>query len=184
MAILTENDGRFLVVAGHYVLALQREGATALVPVAFKTLDALAQEALHVTRLHCGWRHSSEYVVGALSSNGKFLDLADLVKFGSRLRNEQWAAHRFEGYRHRSGPVPGIRCHRASSRYSRRYMRRIETTSERRQAASVLPCEGEVPARAARNASNLPDTRDEAWRLVERSWKSQHKGRKAWDRVA
>ena len=77
-----------------------------------------------------------------------------------------------------SGPVPGIRKRRGGPAH----FRHPATTPEARLNAMLLPGEGEVSARRARCGANLPDSWDERVRSVEKSWKSQHQGRKAWDR--
>jgi len=78
----------------------------------------------------------------------------------------------------RLGPVPGTRKRRGGPAC----FRQPATTQEIRLNAMVLPVEGEVSARRARCATNLPDSWQEQVRSVERNWKSQHQGRKAWDR--
>jgi hypothetical protein len=74
------------------------------------------------------------------------------------------------------GPVRGIRKRRGGFRW----FRTIHTSQEKRIHALVLNDEGEVPARAARSAKNLPTAWDDFLRVPQRSWKKQSKARKQW----
>jgi hypothetical protein len=74
------------------------------------------------------------------------------------------------------GPVRGIRKRRGGFRW----FRTINTSQEMRIHALVLNDEGEVPARAARSAKNLPTAWDDFLRVPLRSWKKQSKARKQW----
>ncbi|KWT98125.1 hypothetical protein APY03_0796 [Variovorax sp. WDL1] len=70
----------------------------------------------------------------------------------------------------------GIRKWRGGPTY-----RNCATMAQRRQNAAWHPEEGEVECRATRRDAYLFHSWDGRPRGVERSWKSQHKGRKAWD---
>lgn len=114
----------------------------------------------------------------ALSPRGKEMNMAELQAWGATVssRRSPWCEQ--YGYVRRCGPVHGI--HKwgrggPSNRASR-------TQRERRDNAFVLAQEGEIRARAARCGSHIPDSWDEKPRCLERNWKSQHKGRKSWDR--
>lgn len=114
----------------------------------------------------------------ALSPHGKEMNMAELVAWGATVSRGRSPWCKQYGYVRRCGPVHGI--HKwgrggPSNRASR-------TQQERRNNACVLTEEGEVSARAARCGSHVPDSWDEKPRCLERNWKSQHKGRKSWDR--
>ena len=118
--------------------------------------------------------------VRVYSPRGRALDIEALLSYG--LRRHATRPHRWNkpvpGYVRRAGPVQGIRKWRGGRGCSS-----FAHMNERRLAAGVLREEGEVPPRAARNAHTLPDPwDDERWREAQRSWKTQRKGRKAWDR--
>lgn len=114
---------------------------------------------------------------------GKLLSMANLLARGRVLVEEEGRNRpRYQLWRSRFvycgvGPVPGVRKWRGG----RRYIRRMKTTAERRLNALVLREEGEVTIRAARNAHNLPDSRDDFVIQRENGWKAQHKGAKSWD---
>lgn len=76
------------------------------------------------------------------------------------------------------GPVPNT----AKRRGGYRFHRHPATHSERTLNAFYDISEGEPAPRKARAFGALPSERDDACRCVERNWKSQFKGRKAWDR--
>jgi hypothetical protein len=174
------TDGLIARVAGHYALVLQREDTSSLEAKSYATLQELALAANRAANTHLWWR--SPRAVAALSPSGKTLPLDELEAHGARLRAEESAKTYYPGYTRRCGPVTGVRCFRGGAGYSRRYLRRFHTAGERRLGALVLKEEGEVAPRCARNSRNLPNPWDDIPRIVERSWKSQHKGRKAWDR--
>lgn len=116
----------------------------------------------------------------ARSSRGKRLDVPTLLQNQARLvadaRAWRWSRRRLENW-NGEGPVPGTG---TRGGYSRHY-RRPHTQGERRQAIWLVE-EGEPAIRAARHANYLPTRWDDIHRRTERNWKSQHKGRKAWDR--
>lgn len=119
----------------------------------------------------------------AFSPNGRSLKIAAILARGNALENTDGSGLSYRlrhGYRHYCGygPVPGIRKSRGGSGY----MRRIQTTAEKRLNVLVLEEEGEVPARAARCGRNLPSAWDDFMRYNENCWKAQTKGRKSWDR--
>jgi hypothetical protein len=121
----------------------------------------------------------------AFSARTKSLSVAALVAWGERMPS-RWRQYRFrsmcrsDGYVSRQGPVPGLRKRRGGRGYSHL----MRTMSARRQAALVVAEDGEVAPRAARNASNIPSSWDDFARRrhLDHCWKSQRKGRKAWDR--
>lgn len=122
----------------------------------------------------------------AVGSHGQPLDVLSLLLWGRDLRDRRLRLRRqtpagrtgghqaFRGH----GPVPGVR----KSRGGRSYYRRVGTAPERRLNALVLKDEGEVAVRAARRGTNLPSSWDDILACREVNWKSQHKGRKSWDR--
>lgn len=125
----------------------------------------------------------------AYSPRGHELNFAELVAFGEReslarrravARWGYWwgiGAVASRGYIRRVTPVPGT-----SRRVRGCFFRRPGTTAERRLAAGTLREDGEPGPRPARNPRNLVNAWDDVPRHVERGWKSQHRGRKAWDR--
>lgn len=116
----------------------------------------------------------------ARTHTGKRLDAVRLLVSYAR----RWEADRDRRWRTRwlkdwngEGPVPGTG---KRGSYSRHY-KKPKTQAERRWAVWEVE-DGEPAIRAARQAHYLPTRWDDCYRRVERSWKSQHKGRKAWDR--
>lgn len=116
----------------------------------------------------------------ARSGRGRLLDAAVLLKHQERLENEKrarrWRRRRLDGW-NGEGPVPGTG---SRSRYRGCY-RRPHTQAERRTAVWLVE-DGEPRIRAQRRANYLPTRWDDLYRRTERNWKSQHKGRKAWDK--
>ncbi len=149
---------------------------------AFPDYDSLAR---HVRRLaNYAWPWSAPdpkaafaRLVRAETPNGFELDLEVLSARGLALWREGRDNRRYAGYVRRAGPVPGVSRPRGGH-----YFRRMRTSSERRLNEMVLVCEGEVAARPCRTGYGLPNPWDDVLREKQRSWKSQHKGRKAWDR--
>lgn len=185
MAILTDINGPDYRVAGHYVLVI-RHGVPVRTDVqTFGDLPALAREVARRHVAYCAVRDyagAPPFVACAVSPSGRLLDLLALAAYGTRLRARDFAERLYPGYVRRRGPVHGIRCFRASGGYGRKYYRRMSTTPARRQANLVLFDEGEVAVRAKRNSTNIPNSWFDFSRERQRGWKSQHKGRKAWDR--
>lgn len=77
-----------------------------------------------------------------------------------------------------NGPVSGV--HRRRGGFG--CFRRPQTQQERRWAAATLRAEGEPLPRPARNETNLRSAWDDILRPLQRCWKAQHSGRRAWDR--
>jgi hypothetical protein len=74
-------------------------------------------------------------------------------------------------------PVPGLSLHRWRSSY---WYRSVHTSAEHRMNQ---PIAGDEPScRAARGDRLLPTSWDDWPRCVQRCWKTQHRGRKAWQR--
>ena len=97
---------------------------------------------------------------------------------GGRL-TDLWNSYEFiNSDRFRNGSVRGIRKWRGGPGC----YRRVRTMAERRQNLGVTREEGPTLVRANRN--NLPSTWDDVGRTIERSWKAQHRGQKAWDKLA
>ena len=120
----------------------------------------------------------------AFGVKGKSLIISDVLALGGRLADAARAACRFKavygGYKGRgSGPVSGV--HQSTS-YFVCWYRSISTSAERRMNSLVLREEGEPAPRAARTGHNLPSSWDDISREHLRGWKSQFRGRKAWDR--
>lgn len=153
--------------------------------LAFATLAELARtaaaEAYTLERNRESWfpREADAVRQVATSARGKLLDMAELVAWGQRLRWSGYRTGRYGNYVFRSGPVTGTRKWRGGSS-----TRNCQTQGERRGTALVLREDGEVPARAVRCDSYLPSSWDGRRRIVQRCWKSQHKGCKSWDRPA
>lgn len=74
------------------------------------------------------------------------------------------------------GPVPRI--HKRRGGFG--WFRTFKTIQEKKINGMVLIEEGEVPARSARNPTNLPTAWDDIVRVHQRSWKKQSKARKQW----
>lgn len=116
-------------------------------------------------------------VIRAYSPRGRLLAISELVAHGQRQFRLRFYGDNFADFVFRQGPVPGI-----GRRRNGHYFRRMKTIALRRQAALVVFEEGEVSARPSRTASGLPSSWDDYSRSIERGWKTQHKGRKAWAR--
>jgi hypothetical protein len=151
----------------------------------FKTLEdlvkAAADAAPAVESNRRSWFPLERQAVRqkAIGPRGKVLALDELVAWGRRLSREQclfWRAKKFE---FRRGSVPGVRTWRGGSS-----TRPHRVQAERRDNALVLWEDGEVPARAVRRGGYLPDDWDNRRRIIQKSWKSQRRGRKSWDRPA
>jgi hypothetical protein len=127
------------------------------------------------------WFVSETYAVEqcAFAPRGKPLAIAELVAWGGRLAWNKYVLDTLSAYTHRQGPVRGIRKWRGGSS-----SRPHQVQGQRRANALVLVEDGEVPARVSRCGFNLPDSWDGRRRINQRCWKSQHKGRKSWDRPA
>lgn len=132
-----------------------------------------------------GWiRHHLQ----AYGPRAEPLDVEELVSWGRRLsRQSRPVADYFRrqrepvaGYVRRCGPVPGV--HKL---HSYRWHRSPQTMNERRMnAPSCRANDAQEPAaRPGRYGYSLVSDRDDICRSSERSWKAQHKGRKAWDRL-
>lgn len=123
-----------------------------------------------------GWLRSR---VHAYSGYGRVFDVVELSAWGEKLDIPDTASfwYRWPGYVRRQGSVPGIRKWRGGhSCKSCRFL-----NEARMNQAQALE-EGEPACRPARRPGSLCDSWDGRRRCVERSWKSQHKGCKAWDR--
>lgn len=160
-------------VAGYHCFIARDRDRGATVCIACTDLDELAEVVY--------W-HLAQFVEGvdpaasAWSPNGRPLEMAMLRErrarvFRARLRRA-WVPCDF-----RRGPVHGVR----KTRGGPGYMRRPASIGEKRQAAALKE-EGEIAPRAARSVRNLIDARDDHMRHVERCWKAQRRGCKAWDR--
>jgi hypothetical protein len=151
----------------------------------FKTLEDLAKAAAEaapkVESNRRGWFPLERQAVRqkALSPKGKVLALDELVAWGRRLSWEQYLRWTQKKFEFRRGSVPGVRTWRGG-----RSTRPHRVHAERRDNAFVLWEDGEIPARAVRRGGYLPNCWDGRWRSTHRSWKSQHKGGKSWDRPA
>ncbi len=126
--------------------------------------------------------HHRKTVFEAFGASGSAIDITTLLCEGRRLaearrpqRGRRWwyATRYYCGY----GPVPGVH----KSRGGGGWHRRLATANEIRLNALVVREDGEPAARATRRSSNLPTARDDYARCGQRTWKSQHNGRKAWD---
>lgn len=127
------------------------------------------------------WFVSETYAVAqrAFTPTGKPVAIDELVAWGGRLAWDQYVQYKLSTFTLHQGPVQGIHKWRGGSR-----SRPHQVQGERRANALVLGEDGEVPARATRYGFNLPDSRDGRRRINQRCWKSQHKGRKSWERPA
>lgn len=149
----------------------------------FASLEELAKAASYnaytLERNASSWMPLESQAVRqkALSPRGKLLNIVELVSWGRRLRQTNYWS-RYGQFVFRSGPVSCISKWRGGSS-----TRNCQTQNERRGTAMVLREEGEVAARAVRHDSYLPSSWDGRRRIVQRCWKSQHKGCKSWDRA-
>jgi len=120
--------------------------------------------------------------IEAFGRAGKRLRLQGLVGSGladlqrQNCRRRLWARLRdWCG----TGPVPGTGRLRHGTFIP--HWRPCRTSQERRHAAHAFAEEGEVGPRACRNTV-LPEVWDDRARQRIKCWKSQHTGRKSWDR--
>jgi len=118
----------------------------------------------------------------AFGPSGASLGLGALLARGTALLDAIQAEKRLHWYCRAAycgwGPVPGVRKYRGGSGW----YRSVATAAEARQNSLIVREDGEPNARAARCGMNLPTSRDDVSRHVERCWKRQHRGVKAWDR--
>lgn len=166
-----------------YCLQRCASDGTVLWEQKFSTLEDLACSIYSVTTNESpDERDQDEGHWHAVTPKGQWLAVAPLAAYGQRLWFAFWQERRFgpgfwRAYTFRAGPVPRIRCRRGGP--TRRY---AHTQQARREADFWLPEEGEMPVRAKRAAKALPTSWDDFPNQTERSWKSQRKGRKSWDR--
>ena len=173
---------------GYFLDILEPHGGVRT--VARATLDELANEVktacvhLFWAEGHASWGGLSEAKrrlavmrLRAYSQRGKPVDVLPLLH---RPEVPRCFSRRFPrcGHAWRGGPVFGIRKRRGGRSHPN-----IATMAERRLNALWLIDEGEVECRPDRRDSRLFCSRDGRQRSTERCWKSQLKGRKAWDRV-
>jgi len=156
------------------------------VPFTTADADGLCMTWLRETPYQCEhthygatWRIRTEWkTYEAFGRNGrplqidKVLNSFDLEGYLAWRKKKCGIAHGDRGH----GPVPRI--HKARGGYG--WLRRIQTTQENRLNALVLPDEGEIAVRAARNQKNLPTAWDDCLRDPQRSWKAQRKVSKQW----
>lgn len=123
---------------------------------------------------------SKKYCVSmkVVSSNGKLLNFRELIsrKESEKAKHSTWWSR--YAFWNGDGPVPGT----SKSRGGYGRFRKIHTHAERKLNELVIHDDGEIQARKSRVGTSLPNSRDDIWREEERSWKSQCKGRKSWDR--
>lgn len=105
---------------------------------------------------------------------GKVLNSFDLEDHLAWRKKKGGIAHGDRGH----GPIPRIHKARGGSGW----FRAIQTTQEIRLNALVLPGEGEIAVRAARNPKNLPTAWEDFLRDPQRCWKAQRKGPRQWSR--
>jgi hypothetical protein len=112
----------------------------------------------------------------AYSRRGKALDVPTLY---ANARPTWCGLGRYpsRGYTRRRGSVYAISKWRGGPSY-----RNSRTMPERRLNAAWCVEEGEVECRPTRRDAYLFNSWDGRARATERGWKSQRKGRKAWDR--
>ena len=153
----------------------------------FASYDALA---LHIRNLcllkkqHFWYEYYSSKtpiernLLRAESPKGRLLHLEVLLARGQLLALQPYEKNSTP-HVWRQGPVPAVRCRRGGRGNSRKS---FSFTNEKRQAQPVKE-EGEVLPRGARRLKSLPEPWNQYCRIVQRSWKVQHRGRKAWDRT-
>lgn len=166
-------------VAGHYTFVLHHRHRRVDECSHYACLADLAKAVDAFVREQAAWYPTPHCHPRAYSPNDRALDVVALAAHGARLARNRWPRWwpHCDGYVRRQGPVPGIhRPHHGCS------LRHPQTMSERRAAALVIAEDGEVGPRAARGLRHIPHSWDDRPRGSQRSWKSQHKGRKAWDR--
>lgn len=132
------------------------------------------------TRFGAIWRIRTEWkTYEAFGPKGRPLPIDKVLNSYDLKEHFSWRkkgaiAHGDRGH----GPVPHI----SKMRGGPGCLRYIQTTQEIRLNALVLPDEGEIPVRAARNPKNVPTAWDDFMRDPQRSWKAQRKGRRQWAR--
>ena len=113
-----------------------------------------------------------------IKKNDRWMSTLEMLHHGRRLI-ALWNSYEFfNSDLFRNGSVRGIRKWRGGGGY----YRRIRTMAERRQNMTVVMDEGRFLVRGGR--AHLPSTWDDIGRTVQRGWKSQFRGKKAWDRAA
>jgi len=168
-----------LVTFNRHGHMLSEESYSSLADLAY----AAHRKSWSVEPTATNWFGSSSQAVmqQAYGPRGALISMTELQAFGRRVSSIKmprwWQTP--AGYVRRNGPVPGIRKWRGGS-----YFQSVQSQNERRTNCGVFEEEGEVPARASRRWTNLPDSWDDKQRNRERCWKAQHKGCKSWDRPA
>jgi hypothetical protein len=174
------------IVLGKFTMVLHDRYKAEYSHQTFNTLKELAIALINFDRHQVAIERYHGFVVCydelmLFSENGKSLNTKEIHAYGKKFFTpyRYWRvppyAMEMRGYIRRRTPVPGV--HKYAHGH---YFRRIHTTAELRLNQFVDP--EEPQARASRTGYNLPNSWDDYPKTVERSWKSQHKGRKAWDR--
>lgn len=151
----------------------------------FSTLEELAKAAAEaapgVDSNRRSWFPLERQAVRqkAVNPRGKTLAVDELVAWARRIWRRRYNTSVYGKYEFRRGNVPGLRSYRGGSS-----SRPHRVQAQRRDNALVLWEEGEIPVRAVRGSNYLPNSWDSRRRIIQRSWKSHHKGCKNWDRPA
>lgn len=165
---------RQVKVAGPYGLLVNKVSSGGSAYNEYPTQAAMV-DAIHWGRNRL--ERQDPVVIRAYSPRGRLLVISELEIFERRKYRLSVYGDNTADFVFRQGPVPGIR-----RRRNGRYYRHMKTIALRRQADLVVFEDGEIPARPSRTAMGLPSSWDDHSRTIERGWKSQRKGRKAWDR--
>lgn len=111
-----------------------------------------------------------------IKKDDRWMSTLQMLYCGKRLA-DLWNSYEFHNSdRFRKASVIGVRKWRGGGGY----YRRIRTMAERRMNMAVMLDEGSTLVRADRR--HLPNSWDDIQRSMERGWKSQHRGNKAWDK--
>lgn len=130
--------------------------------------------------------HLSQYLqVTVTGSTNRPLSVDELYRWGKnqeiaerKKRYSKFKWNRAFAQWNGEGPVP--RTGRSGGKY--RWHRHPATTAERRANQPQLRDEMEPSVRSARQSRSLPNAWDDVNRGWQRSWKTQFRGRKSWDR--
>ncbi len=175
-------EGRIQPVAGPYVLRVHNRQTCQFERSEHACLEDLARALVNLAYRSERTMQLLYDAPQAYTANGKPLNVEELAAYGATLyrayRHYRFTGPEWRGYRFRTGSVPGVGRRRGGS-----YFRHMHTTQERRLSVHVVYEDGEVACRPSRNFRNLPNAWDDYSRgTTRRSWKTQRKGRKSWDR--
>jgi len=187
---MTKNKMVTQTSSGKYELLERLDSKGGVRVTVYNTLKSLALAVYTISGrnppyLHADGRYASVHWLLAnvvvYSKRGKTLNILELHTHGQKALTSNYSARwkrQTAGYIRRSGPVPGVHSYRGGPSCTS-----IRTMAEKRLNSGTVYEEGEVDVRPSRRSSHLPNSWDGRSRRVERSWKAQIKGRKAWDKL-